>query len=122
MSTDPFDSTYDLVVPPRQNLPVQPPPQVISYRSIAPAEPIKPAEKIEEPPRKLTLSEWLFYWFRMLGAFCVILAGAAWLIVMHHFHEDGLSAMFIGFVIIGIGFALLLFSGPSDSEKRGYHF
>lgn len=121
MSADPSDSTYDLVVPPRQPLPVQPPPEVIPYRRVAPAEPVKPQKK-EVPARKLTFTERLFYWGRMLGALSVVMAGAVWLLIMHHYHEDGISAMFVGFVLIGIGFALFLVSGPSDAEKRGYHF
>ena len=122
MSTDPSDSTYDLVIPPSRNLPVQPPPQVIEYRRVAPAQPVAPVKKKEEPPRKLTFSERLFYWLRMLGCLFLILVGAGWLVLMHHFDNLTLISMGIGFGIIGVGFALFLFAGPTDSEKKGYHF
>jgi hypothetical protein len=125
MSTDPSDSTYDLVVPPSQKLPVQPPPQVIEYRRAIPAQPVAPQtarQKKEEPPRKLTFSERFFYWLRMFGCLCLILIGAGWLVLMHHFDDLTLISMGIGFGIIGIGFAFFLFAGPTDSEKKGYHF
>jgi hypothetical protein len=125
MSTDPSDSTYDLVVPPSQKLPVQPAPQVIEYRRVVPAQPVASQtvpQKKEEPSRKLTFSERLFYWLRMFGCLCLILIGAGWLVPMHHFDDLTLISMGIGFGIIGVGFAFFLFAGPSDSEKKGYHF
>jgi hypothetical protein len=124
MSSDPSDSVYDLVIPPSQNLAVQPPAEVIEYRRVTPvqgAAPIQPV-KTEKPSRKLTISERVFYWLRALGCLCIILAGAGWLVLMHHFDDLTLISMGIGFGAIGVGFACFLFSGPTDSEKKGYHF
>jgi hypothetical protein len=121
MSSDPSDSVYELVLPPRQNLPVTPPPEVIEYRRVIPAQPVAPPKK-EEPARKLSMSERLFYWLRMFGCLCIILAGCGWLVLMHHFDNLTMISMGIGFGVIGAGFAMFLFAGPTDSEKRGYHF
>jgi hypothetical protein len=123
MSPDPSDSAYDLAPVPRQRPRNTPPPipqpVPLAYRRIAPAA---PAPEQPQQTHKLSPSERLFYWLRRLGCAAIILLGVGWLLLMHRFQNNGIMAMGIGFGIIGIGFALFLFSGPTDAENRGYHF
>jgi hypothetical protein len=74
--------------------------------------------KIEARPR-LSATEHLFFWLRRLGSLLIVAAGAAWLIFVDH---DGFLGIFVGCVIIGVGLGLLIVAGPTDAEKRGYHF
>jgi hypothetical protein len=89
------------------------------------AEPVKsaprPVEKLDEVSRQLSASEQLFYWLRRLGSLAIIGAGALWLIFVF-LPDKGIWTMGIGAGLIGLGFALLMFSGPSSAEKKGYHF
>ena len=123
MSNDPSDSAYDLAPVPRQRPRNTPPPipqpVQISYRRIEPAAAPVPIPRQPNQVRKLSTSEWLFYVLRMLGCVAVIGLGALWLIFIDH---HSLAGMVIGFFLIGIGFSLFLFAGPSSAEKRGYHF
>ena len=123
MSTDPSDSAYDLAPVPRirpRGTPSPPPePVQLAYRRI---EPVVPAAPVPEQPKqvhKLSTSEWLFYVLRMLGCVAIIGAGILWLVFIDH---HSLAGMVIGFFLIGIGFSLFLFAGPSSAEKKGYHF
>jgi hypothetical protein len=123
MSTDPSDSTYDFAPVPRQRPrdtpPPTPQPAPLGYRRIGPAEtdPQQPQQTY-----KLSPAERIYYWLRRLGCAGIILVGAGWLLLMHWAHNTGIFANAIGFALIGVGFGLFLFSGPSDAEKRGYHF
>jgi hypothetical protein len=124
MSNDPSDSTYDFVpVPrkfPRGTPPPIPQPKPLQYRRIEPAAaaPVPPPEQPKQV-HKLSSSEWLFYLLRMLGCVGLIGLGVLWLVFIDH---RSLAGMVIGFFMIGIGFSLFLFAGPSSAEKRGYHF
>jgi hypothetical protein len=123
MSTDPSDSAYDLAPVPRQRPRNAPPPipepVQLTYQRIEP----KTAPQSLEPKQihKLSPSERLFYWLRRLGSVFIILLGALWLIFVF-LPDRGIWTMIIGSGLIGLGFTLFIFSGPSDAEKRGYHF
>jgi hypothetical protein len=123
MSTDPSDSVYDFVPVPRQRPQGTPPPlpepvQLTYERVQSAAAPATPQPKLVN---QLSASERMFYWLQRLGSALIILAGAAWLYFVF-LPDKGLWTMLIGCGLIGLGFALFLFSGPSDAEKRGYHF
>ncbi len=124
MSTEPSDSAYDLAPVPRQRPRNTPPPipepVQLTYQRI---EPKTPTQQSPEPKQihKLSASEHLFYWLRRLGSLMIILLGALWLIFVF-LPDKGIWTMGIGCGLIGLGFALLMFSGPSTAEKRGYHF
>ncbi|MGD0389523.1 MAG: hypothetical protein ABSC42_11265 [Tepidisphaeraceae bacterium] len=126
MSPDPSDSAYDLAPVPRQRPrntpPPLPQPVPLTYRRIEPAA--VPPQQPEQPQQihKMSFSERLYYWLRRLGCAAIILLGVGWLLLMNHFHNNSIVAMSIGFGLIGTGFALFLFAGPTDAEKRGYHF
>jgi len=129
MSSDPSDSAYDLAPVPRQRPRNTPPPipqpVPLAYRRIEPpSAPPAPPEHPDQPQQihKLSFSERIYYWLRRLGCAAIILLGVGWLLLMNHFHNNSIVAMSIGFGLIGTGFALFLFSGPTDAEKRGYHF
>jgi hypothetical protein len=122
MSSDPSDSAYDLAPVPRQRLRNTPPPisepVQLTYQRIEPRTPPSPEPK---QIHKLSPSERLFYWLRRLGSVFIILLGALWLIFVF-LPDRGIWTMIIGSGLIGLGFTLFIFSGPSDAEKRGYHF
>lgn len=123
MSTDPSDSVYDFAPVPRQRPRGMPPPipkpVQLSYERAEPAAaPVAPKPK---EVNQLSASERMFFWLQRLGCGLIILAGAAWLYFVF-LPDKGLWTMLIGCGLIGLGFALFLFSGPSDAEKRGYHF
>ena len=123
MTSDPSDSAYDLAPVPRQRPRNTPPPipqpVQLSYQRIEPSAPPPPPEPKEI--RKLSLSERLFYWLRSLGSVVIILLGALWLIFVY-LPDRGIWSMVVGCVLIGVGFAFFMVSGPSGAEKRGYHF
>jgi hypothetical protein len=123
MSTDPSDSAYGLAPVPRQRPRNTPPPIAepvqLTYRRIEPTTP--PPSPEPKEVRKLSPSERLFYWFRSLGSVVIILLGALWLIFVY-LPDRGIWTMVIGCLLIGLGFALFMVSGPSSAEKRGYHF
>ena len=123
MSSDPSDSAYDLAPVPRQR-PTNTPPPIptpvqLTYQRVEPLTPRPSAEP--EQTHKLSASEHLFYWLRRLGSAAIILLGALWLFFVIR-RDPGIWSMMIGCGVIGVGFVLLIFSGPSDAEKRGYHF
>jgi hypothetical protein len=122
MSSDPSDSAYDLAPVPRQRPRNTPPPSSepvqLTYQRIEPRTPPSPEPK---QIHKLSPSERLFYWLRRLGSVFIILLGALWLIFVF-LPDRGIWTMIIGSGLIGLGFTLFIFSGPSDAEKRGYHF
>ncbi len=114
MSDESPDAEYDLA--PIQK-PVRPiskpkPPPVLAYQRAEPLQPVQ-ADLPAAPKNVLTASEKAGYWVKILGSLAVIGLGIAlvWYI-----------SMWIGFAVVGLGLAYLMFSGPSDSEKRGYHF
>jgi hypothetical protein len=125
MSADPSDSAFDLApVPrkyphPRQAQKVVP----LEYRPAPPEAPpiaaVDPAAEEKNTTYKLSTSEYLLYVLRMLGCLGLIGLGALWLIFVDH---RSLAGMVVGFFFIGVGFSLLFFAGPSDAEKKGYHF
>lgn len=123
MSSDPSDSTYDFVPVPRKFPPGTPPPLPkpvpLQYRRVGSTA--APAAATSEPSVKHTLSfsEKVYYWLRRLAAVVVIGLGAAWLIFIPY---RSIMSMSIGCGLIGAGFAMFLFAGPTDAEKRGYHF
>jgi hypothetical protein len=123
MSSDPSDSTYDFAPIPRQRPrdtpPPTPQPLPLDYLQVGPAQtqPQQPRQS-----NKLSASERVYYWLRRLGCAAIILLGAGWLVLMRWAQDTGIFANAIGFGLIGVGFGLFLFSGPSDAEKRGYHF
>jgi len=123
MSTDPSDSAYDLAPVPRQRPRNTPPPipqpVQLTYRRIESSTPPSSAEP--QQIHNLSASERLFYWLRRLGSAAVILLGALWLLFVFRLNP-GIWTMIIGCGIIGVGFVLFIFSGPTDAEKKGYHF
>jgi len=119
MSDNSFDSTYDLIIPPLPPSAVTPEPQVIPYRRVEPATPPGPPQPPMEPMNKLSAEERLWFWLRRVAALCVILIGAGWL---YFIPLRGLVTWGIGFGLVGAGLAMLMFAGPTDAERRGYHF
>jgi len=123
MSSDPSDSAYDLAPVPRQRPRNTPPPipkpVQLTYHRIEPSKP--PPTSEPKQIHKLSPSEHLFYWLRRLGSAVIILLGAAWLFFVVR-PDPGIWSMMIGCAVIGLGFVLFIFSGPSSAEKRGYHF
>jgi hypothetical protein len=113
MSDESGESEYDLApLPPQAVQPVAPDrPRVLSYQRATP-EAVTPVEGAE-PAYKITASERAYYWLRSLGALGIVVCGLllCWFI-----------SLWIGFGIVGLGACLFVFAGPTDSDKRGYHF
>jgi len=120
MPEDPHDSTYDLAVPPPAPVEEQQPapePLVLEYHYREPPPPPPPPMT---PTNKLSLEEKLWFWLRAVGSVCLILMGAAWVYFVPPI--DWVMVWGIGGLLIGGGIALFMFAGPTDAEKRGYHF
>jgi hypothetical protein len=80
-------------------------------------------------PKRFTWSERWFYILRRLVGIPLIVAGGWWMWHCANFGPSlsilpgtGAFAIGIGAVPIAFGLILLFYGGPSDSEKKGYHF
>jgi hypothetical protein len=108
------DAEYDLAPIPKPVRPVAPPkPPPLAYQRVVPLDPVA-VESVPPMPRNtLSGAEKAGYLLKMLGSLGIIGAGV---LVVFFF------SMWIGFAVVGLGVAYFIFSGPSDAEKRGYHF
>jgi hypothetical protein len=117
MSDESSEAEYDLAPIPRPVRPVRPieqiKPPTLAYQRPVPLNPI-PAQSVAPTPRNvLSREEKVAHLLKILGSLGIIGVG---LITVWFF------SMWIGFTVVGLGAASLIFSGPSDAEKRGYHF
>ena len=108
------DAEYDLA--PIQK-PVRPvsrpmPPPVLAYQRVVPLQPLQPVSP-PAPKNALSASEKAGYWVKIIGSLAMIGIGIALVFFF---------SMWIGFGVVGLGLAYFMLAGPSDSEKRGYHF
>jgi hypothetical protein len=114
MSDETPDAEYDLapIQKPVRPVPQPKPPTVLAYQRAEPLQPVQ-ADVPPAPKNVLSASEKAGHWLKYLGSTAIILIGVA---LTRYF------SMWIGFTVVGLGIAYLMISGPSDSEKRGYHF
>jgi hypothetical protein len=111
MPDDPSDSAYDLAPVPQVVQPhVEQAPIVLEYRRVTPIE--QPPTPLP-PPAQTPISRRWVYRLRAAGAMATILFGICLMRTIW---------VWVAFLVVAIGIGLLMFSGPDDSEKRGYHF
>jgi hypothetical protein len=117
MSDEASEGEYDLAPIPRPKHPATSPkpigPPVLSYQRPVPLDPVQPNQDVPTPRNVLSKSEKAYHWIKAGGALLII--GVGVLVVFF-------ISMWIGFAVVGLGAFYLMFSAPSDAEKRGYHF